>query len=177
MDAASGAPAALCKICNKEKKKYKCPACAVPYCSIPCFKTHKETSECSGKAPVAETKPASLEPVSGSGSGSLTTSSSATSTAPSLPAHGEEAVDGSLRPVVSDEDMMRMHSNPKLLNMLRDRRLQEVIKAVDLAPDRVAALEHAKQRWGKDFAEFLDEMLITVGACVKRPDGSIEFVR
>ncbi|ORY13645.1 hypothetical protein BCR34DRAFT_480788 [Clohesyomyces aquaticus] len=31
----------LCGVCNTEPKKYKCPTCALPYCSLPCFKDHK----------------------------------------------------------------------------------------------------------------------------------------
>ncbi|KAL5381341.1 hypothetical protein PMIN06_008873 [Paraphaeosphaeria minitans] len=30
-----------CGVCNTAPKKYKCPTCALPYCSIPCFKEHK----------------------------------------------------------------------------------------------------------------------------------------
>ncbi|PSN61217.1 hypothetical protein BS50DRAFT_461228, partial [Corynespora cassiicola Philippines] len=31
----------LCGVCNTEPKKYKCPTCSLPYCSIACFKEHK----------------------------------------------------------------------------------------------------------------------------------------
>ncbi|RMZ74299.1 HIT finger domain [Pyrenophora seminiperda CCB06] len=33
----------LCGVCASEPKKYKCPTCALPYCSLACFKTHKPT--------------------------------------------------------------------------------------------------------------------------------------
>ncbi|EUC34766.1 hypothetical protein COCVIDRAFT_91707 [Bipolaris victoriae FI3] len=33
----------LCGVCETEPKKYKCPTCALPYCSLACFKTHKVT--------------------------------------------------------------------------------------------------------------------------------------
>ena len=33
----------LCGVCKVNEKKYKCPACLLPYCSIECFKTHKAT--------------------------------------------------------------------------------------------------------------------------------------
>ncbi|KAL4573845.1 hypothetical protein LXL04_020665 [Taraxacum kok-saghyz] len=32
-----------CKVCEKAESKYKCTACFVPYCSLICFKKHKET--------------------------------------------------------------------------------------------------------------------------------------
>ncbi|XP_061246264.1 zinc finger HIT domain-containing protein 3 isoform X4 [Bos javanicus] len=31
---------AVCVVCL-EKPKYRCPACRVPYCSLPCFRKHK----------------------------------------------------------------------------------------------------------------------------------------
>ncbi|KAH7090247.1 hypothetical protein FB567DRAFT_286665 [Paraphoma chrysanthemicola] len=33
----------LCGVCNNEPKKYKCPTCALPYCSLSCYRTHKTT--------------------------------------------------------------------------------------------------------------------------------------
>nr|CAG4647571.1 EOG090X0JQ4 [Megafenestra aurita]SVE92784.1 EOG090X0JQ4 [Megafenestra aurita] len=33
----------LCQLCNKAVFKYKCPTCYIKYCSLPCFKAHKET--------------------------------------------------------------------------------------------------------------------------------------
>ncbi|KAL6710730.1 hypothetical protein ACN47E_007787 [Coniothyrium glycines] len=32
---------ALCGVCKTEPKKYKCPTCALPYCSLSCFQKHK----------------------------------------------------------------------------------------------------------------------------------------
>ncbi|CAM8971225.1 unnamed protein product [Rhodiola kirilowii] len=31
-----------CQVCNTAPSKYKCPACIIPYCSLDCFKKHKE---------------------------------------------------------------------------------------------------------------------------------------
>ncbi|XP_008235535.1 PREDICTED: zinc finger HIT domain-containing protein 3 isoform X2 [Prunus mume] len=32
----------LCQVCNEAQSKYKCPSCLAPYCSVACFKKHKE---------------------------------------------------------------------------------------------------------------------------------------
>ncbi|KAF2272815.1 uncharacterized protein EI97DRAFT_196924 [Westerdykella ornata] len=32
----------LCRVCNAQPRKYKCPTCSLPYCSLACFKLHKE---------------------------------------------------------------------------------------------------------------------------------------
>ncbi|OAK98379.1 hypothetical protein IQ06DRAFT_379221 [Phaeosphaeriaceae sp. SRC1lsM3a] len=41
----------LCGVCNAEPKKYKCPTCSLPYCSITCFKLHKSTHPESSTTP------------------------------------------------------------------------------------------------------------------------------
>ncbi|GEQ71466.1 hypothetical protein JCM33374_g5150 [Metschnikowia sp. JCM 33374] len=35
----------ICTICSINPAKYKCPKCAVPYCSLPCFKSEKHTHD------------------------------------------------------------------------------------------------------------------------------------
>eukprot|EP00122_Pirum_gemmata_P018366 Pgem_evm1s17197 len=32
-----------CGVCNEQEFKYKCPKCKLRYCSLACFKIHKET--------------------------------------------------------------------------------------------------------------------------------------
>ncbi|KAK4756560.1 hypothetical protein SAY87_006687 [Trapa incisa] len=32
-----------CQVCTEALSKYKCPSCYIPYCSLACFKRHKET--------------------------------------------------------------------------------------------------------------------------------------
>ncbi|KAF2036087.1 hypothetical protein EK21DRAFT_52317 [Setomelanomma holmii] len=49
---------ALCGVCNTGPKKYKCPTCALPYCSLQCFKIHKVTHP----EPAAAT-PTTIEPI------------------------------------------------------------------------------------------------------------------
>lgn len=31
-----------CEVCQEAQSKYKCPTCLAPYCSLGCFKKHKE---------------------------------------------------------------------------------------------------------------------------------------
>ncbi|XP_026184456.1 zinc finger HIT domain-containing protein 3 [Mastacembelus armatus] len=33
----------LCNVCNEETPKYRCPACKIRYCSLGCYKRHKDT--------------------------------------------------------------------------------------------------------------------------------------
>ncbi|PLW28187.1 hypothetical protein PCASD_24051 [Puccinia coronata f. sp. avenae] len=68
-----------CAVCNVEKFKYKCPNDQVPYCSVTCFKAHKEQAGCPGRrsskptdassvaeeiaAPVVPAAPTKLKPL------------------------------------------------------------------------------------------------------------------
>ncbi|MCO5548269.1 hypothetical protein L7F22_001726 [Adiantum nelumboides] len=40
---------AKCEECKEEAVKYKCPACCLRSCSLPCVRAHKERTSCSGK--------------------------------------------------------------------------------------------------------------------------------
>jgi len=33
----------LCQVCDNSGKKYCCPTCKIKYCSLVCYKTHKES--------------------------------------------------------------------------------------------------------------------------------------
>lgn len=45
--------AETCSVCNDKASKYRCPGCAMPYCSLACNKAHKSGAggniPCSGK--------------------------------------------------------------------------------------------------------------------------------
>ncbi|XP_028322000.1 zinc finger HIT domain-containing protein 3 [Gouania willdenowi] len=32
----------ICTVCSKQAPKYKCPACKIRYCSLGCYKNHKD---------------------------------------------------------------------------------------------------------------------------------------
>eukprot|EP00171_Calliarthron_tuberculosum_P005140 IDg5140t1 len=38
----------LCKTCNIQSAKYRCPACSFTTCSLPCVKEHKRADKCPG---------------------------------------------------------------------------------------------------------------------------------
>ena len=43
----------VCSVCRRDQRKYKCPACSAGYCSLPCYKSHKEI--CQSPEKVVET--------------------------------------------------------------------------------------------------------------------------
>ena len=53
--------------------------------------------------------------------------------------------------------------------------MMQLVEAIDGADNRIEALEIAKAKDSR-LAAFIDEMLLAVGACERRPDGSVGFV-
>ncbi|KAK4667423.1 hypothetical protein QC763_309120 [Podospora pseudopauciseta] len=54
----------LCAVCNTQPGKYKCPrpGCAMPYCSIPCHKSHKSNHPPDPPAPTSQPTPQTTAP-------------------------------------------------------------------------------------------------------------------
>ncbi|KAK6785926.1 hypothetical protein RDI58_014451 [Solanum bulbocastanum] len=49
-----------CQVCDEAQSKYKCPNCFIPFCSLVCFKKHKEIP-CGKPEPEPESEPVSEE--------------------------------------------------------------------------------------------------------------------
>uniref|UniRef100_A0A0E0N4H5 HIT-type domain-containing protein n=1 Tax=Oryza rufipogon TaxID=4529 RepID=A0A0E0N4H5_ORYRU len=49
-----------CDVCKEAPSKYKCPACRTPYCSVACFKNHKDKF-CQKTIPLEEVSKSSLQ--------------------------------------------------------------------------------------------------------------------
>ncbi|KAJ8275794.1 hypothetical protein COCON_G00075460 [Conger conger] len=47
----------ICSVCSEQTPKYKCPVCKIRYCSVSCYKNHKD--EC---LPVKQTASPALAP-------------------------------------------------------------------------------------------------------------------
>ena len=40
---APGPAGRVCGVCTQRERKYQCPRCGVPYCSVDCYKAHDAT--------------------------------------------------------------------------------------------------------------------------------------
>ncbi|WOG95697.1 hypothetical protein DCAR_0415024 [Daucus carota subsp. sativus] len=49
----------ICEGCKKKPSKYKCPACSIRSCSLPCVKAHKLSTGCTGKRQLTQIIPLS----------------------------------------------------------------------------------------------------------------------
>ncbi|KND01953.1 uncharacterized protein SPPG_02461 [Spizellomyces punctatus DAOM BR117] len=125
---------AACQVCKEQAAKYKCSTCILPYCSLACYKKHKETP-CS--PPISEESPKE-KPVS----------------AP-LKDMDEE---GSL---LTDEQLGRLGASKDISDILSNVDLQKILKELDSAQDPEKALDQAMEQI-PIFREFAEKAIETV---------------
>lgn len=131
----------VCEVCTVAGFKYKCPSCRLKYCSVACYKLHKETP-CSRKSPLKSVVQPRVNVF--------------------LPSDDleEEGEDYGWR--LSQEQFHKLNSAEWIKSMLRDPALQETIGKVDSEDDREGALEQARQNDDR-FKDFIDKMLVEIG--------------
>ncbi|XP_007049879.2 PREDICTED: zinc finger HIT domain-containing protein 3 [Theobroma cacao] len=171
-----GGPSRQCQVCNQAQSKYKCPSCLVPYCSLACFKRHKETP-C--------TKPKSTEEKSGTPCVKSESANDAETTSVKLDS-SNDAGTPSLKPESTKErstasprfqvekklevddpsemlqilQLQAIASSSEVREALKDEHLQKLISDIDSSPDGMNELDKAM---GVDvFRIFSDKILSAI---------------
>ncbi|XP_030532644.2 zinc finger HIT domain-containing protein 3 isoform X1 [Rhodamnia argentea] len=127
-----------CRVCNEAQSKYKCPSCLVPYCSLACFKRHKE-------APC-------VKPVS--------TDHHNEASSQELPVDRPFNIDGP-HDVVQQGQLESLASSSEIRDALKDERLQKLICKIDGSADPDSDLEKAMEV--EAFRIFTDKILSAIG--------------
>lgn len=127
----------ICNVCSDQTPKYRCPACKIRYCSLVCYKKHKET--CLPSKPKAtqdlqrtedNEKPWTVEDL----------------------LDEEDHTDK-----VSLERLQLLGKSEKLRDLLYNPHLRQLISAIDIADDKAKAMKAAMQE--PLFIEFSDQCL------------------
>ncbi|KAE8685060.1 HIT-type Zinc finger family protein [Hibiscus syriacus] len=171
-----GGSSRQCQVCNQAQSKYKCPSCLVPYCSLACFKTHKETP-C--------VKPESTQEKSGTPNVNSASVNDVVTTSVK-PESTNDAVIPSVKPELSEGrssvnpgfqverklevddpsevlqimQMQAIASSDEVREALKDEHLQKLISNIDSSPDALNELDKAM---GVDvFRIFSDKILSAI---------------
>ncbi|GAQ88372.1 hypothetical protein KFL_004220110 [Klebsormidium nitens] len=112
---------AQCIVCGKEGAGYKCPVCRRPYCSVVCYKVHKEVP-CSKPDDVAREEAALRQP----------------------PRQFENDTDESGTRLNKDQ-LEALATSDEIRRMLRDEALQKLILKIDSAEEAEKELDLAMQ--------------------------------
>ncbi|XP_058105421.1 uncharacterized protein LOC131248919 isoform X1 [Magnolia sinica] len=123
-----------CEVCKEAQSKYKCPSCLIPYCSLPCFKKHKEI-------PCA--KPVSVE------------------AKPPLILLRERSYEvGEQSWMLQKAQLESVATSNEIRDALKDEELRKLICKIDCSPDAENELDKAME--GQIFREFTDKILSIV---------------
>ncbi|XP_021907346.1 zinc finger HIT domain-containing protein 3 [Carica papaya] len=126
----------LCQICTQTASKYKCPSCLAPYCSLACFKKHKETP--CAKPESTEERPTVVQ---------------------ELPIERELNVDDPSL-VLEQKQLEAIASSCEIREALKDENLQELIYNIDCSLDALNELE--KYMGVEAFCMFTDKVLSNI---------------
>eukprot|EP00753_Platysulcus_tardus_P003246 PLAT1233.1.p2 GENE.PLAT1233.1~~PLAT1233.1.p2 ORF type:complete len:172 (-),score=59.50 PLAT1233.1:19-534(-) len=157
-----------CAICQAAPPKYRCPRCRIRYCSLPCYRTHVEGG-CAASA-VAAVDAAAERRRAASAAAAAAAAATAAATAGPDGEPDDDEEDWRL----SSEQIAAVAGDAMLASALRDSRLQKLIRSIDGAEDRAAALQAALVR-DERFEALLHALLLRMGLREKEEGAPAEL--
>lgn len=125
----------ICNVCKSRDSRYRCPKCVIIYCSLNCFKEHKDSCEV-------------VQPVPDK------TLSNTINQGSSKPiALSEEEQDD----FVSDDQLCSLKQSTHLRNLLCNRHLKDMLLEINSTENPDKVLQNAMKI--PIFTEFVDECL------------------
>ncbi|KAG8370863.1 hypothetical protein BUALT_Bualt13G0027600 [Buddleja alternifolia] len=119
-----------CEICEEAQSKYKCPACLIPYCSLACYKKHKEI-------PCTKPESSSEEKVSPA---SAPSDGSAIAPSDEKPCYIDEPIE-----MLQNSQLQSIASSNEIRDLIKDKKLQKLIYDIDCSADAENELDEAME--------------------------------
>ena len=146
----------LCSVCSQGEKKYKCPRCESPYCSVACFRIHK--NECQAEGTEAKAKEESRDTLKSESKDNRYGVDLQTERVPlaSIAARDEHAYDDLEEGWKMNQEIMipKLLGSSWLRNELKDSGLRVLISKIATASNIVG---HQQQTQQEEILEFLKE--------------------
>ncbi|XP_067008974.1 zinc finger HIT domain-containing protein 3 [Anabrus simplex] len=120
----------MCEVCQSQLPKYKCPSCRIVYCSLGCWKSHKESS-CSHQRKENDEPNISIEK--------------------------KEEYYFQTEDTVPIEKLQLLRESEGLRDILRNPHVRDMLSAIDSSPNPAAAMKAAMLE--PIFVEFADKCL------------------
>ncbi|XP_077402959.1 zinc finger HIT domain-containing protein 3 [Vanacampus margaritifer] len=137
----------LCKVCSEQTPKYRCPTCEIRYCSLPCYKRHKDSC-----LPVKQVIPNGTKDA-------VSTEKTDTHFADTWSVEdllsNEDIAD-----LVPLENLQLLGQSKELKNLLCNPHLRELLRTIDCADSKEEVMKAAMQE--PLFVEFSDQCLTIV---------------
>ncbi|XP_058854180.1 zinc finger HIT domain-containing protein 3-like [Acipenser ruthenus] len=138
----------LCSVCNEEPPKYRCPGCLIRYCSLNCYKKHKDgciPKKNTEKKPEKPELPPALQGMRQAGS---------TESRWSVEDRLEENEESDRVPL---QQLARLGECEALKALLYNPHLRQLLRTVDEAEGKESTMKVAMQE--PLFVEFADQCL------------------
>ncbi|KAL6564559.1 hypothetical protein OROMI_016009 [Orobanche minor] len=126
-----------CEVCEKALSKYKCPICLIPYCSLVCFKKHKEIP-CAKPESFKEEKDYADPP-----------------TNDGKPCYVDDPSE-----VLQESHLQSVASSNEIRNSLKDEKLQKLIYNIESSADPDDEFDKAME--DESFRLFTEKILSTI---------------
>ncbi|KAM3601423.1 uncharacterized protein V6R79_012707 [Siganus canaliculatus] len=128
----------ICSVCSEQTPKYRCPACKIRYCSLSCYKNHKEVC-----VPCEQPAPTNPEPKHAISSEPWTVEDIL---------HEDDVIDK-----VPLQRLQLLGQSNELRDLLCNPHLRQLLHSVDSAENKYDAMKTAMQE--PLFVEFSDQCL------------------
>ncbi|XP_061596099.1 zinc finger HIT domain-containing protein 3 [Cololabis saira] len=130
----------ICNVCSEHTPKYRCPVCKIRYCSLGCYKRHKDTCLPDEK------------------SASVSASKDASSTVPAEPWSVEDLQNyDDIIDRVPLPKLQLLGQSKELRDLLCNPHLRQLLRSVDSADSKDEAMKAAMQE--PLFVEFSDQCM------------------
>ncbi|XP_078081109.1 zinc finger HIT domain-containing protein 3 isoform X2 [Mustelus asterias] len=135
----------MCRVCGEQPPKYRCPRCELRYCSVGCYKKHKD--DCKPRATdsvstISEPYP-SLKEIQQNGNGHHSTDD----------IFDDDDEESDRVPL----EKLRLLESNELKNLLCNPHLKQLLLTVDKAEDKESIMKTVMQE--PIFVEFADQCL------------------
>ena len=157
-------PKVICKICNEQPSKYRCPLCNTKYCSLMCYKAHKskaidEQNSCN---------PPKKE--SSSSNSTCSTKNDRFENKKRRRDHTEEEVCH-----VTPKELQRLEASEPVRKAAKSAQLQQVVRGIINARDPHIALARRLEQ-DPHFSTFADNIMIAIGKAERGPNGQVRVL-
>ncbi|XP_066275660.1 zinc finger HIT domain-containing protein 3-like [Branchiostoma lanceolatum] len=150
---------ATCEVCSEQRHKYRCPRCEVRYCSLTCFKQHKENT-CEQREKLVQERRRRIQQ-------SEAAAATEEEDAVSMAMWDDGMDEGDEEDRVPLDRLQKLQDSEELRGLLCNPHLQRMVREVDSSDDPEVAMQKAMQE--PIFVEFADQCLRVVEP---QPNGS-----
>merc|ERR1712098_132276 len=133
----------LCAVCKKVEKKYKCPVCLINYCSLTCFKVHKENCNKFSQPEDDDSRSETFQVDTAAAQGV-----------------NEDAFLFSTPDAVPLEKLQQLSKSEKLKKLLTNKHLRDFLSFLDASEDKAMLMRKAMKE--PLFVEFVDACLESI---------------